>query len=213
MPLPTVCATCRAGALATFVSWAPFQPLAEAGAIMACAFLLNTSEFRLTACGILRDIISRKQQQASESHPAPCVISRSTASHAAERSITAPNNSIGCCGWQEPAAVYGSTMAAAGTGLMQTAASLLQAPAELDFEGANDEFGRRLCDTMSLFGQQHLSTFEHRAAFMQQVRMLLAHWHGASRLGLSSTRCLKVPTQCTMLYPALLICRLCCDQS
>jgi len=66
--------------------------------------------------------------------------------------------------------VYGSTMAAAGTGLMQTAASLLQAPAELDFEGANDEFGRRLCDTMSLFGQQHINTFEHRAAFMQQVR-------------------------------------------
>lgn len=52
---------------------------------------------------------------------------------------------------------------------MQTAASLLQAPAELDFEGANDEFGRRLCDTMSVFGQQHLNGLEHRATFMQQV--------------------------------------------
>ena len=60
-------------------------------------------------------------------------------------------------------------MAAAGSGFMQTAASLLQAPAQLDFEGANDEFGRRLCDTMSVFGQQHLAGLEHRAAFMQQV--------------------------------------------
>ncbi len=58
-------AACGAGALATFVPWAPLQPLADAGAITACAFLLNTSEFRLTACGILRDVISRKQQQAS----------------------------------------------------------------------------------------------------------------------------------------------------
>ena len=65
--------------------------------------------------------------------------------------------------------MYSSIVTAAGAGLMQTAASMLQTPAELDFEGANDEFGRRLCDTMSAYGQQHVAGFEHRAAFMQQV--------------------------------------------
>ena len=69
--------------------------------------------------------------------------------------------------------MYASTMAAAGAGFMQTASALLQAPAQLEFEGANDEFGRRLCDTMSVFGQQHVNGFEHRAAFMQQVRTLV----------------------------------------
>jgi hypothetical protein len=58
---------------------------------------------------------------------------------------------------------------AAGAGLMQAAAAMLPTPSELDFEGANDEFGRRLCDTMSAYGQQHLAGLENRAAFMQQV--------------------------------------------
>jgi len=103
------------------------------------------------------------------------------------RCVTAP---IQLLPSQEPAAVYGSTMAAAGTGFMQTAASLLQAPAELDFEGANDEFGRRLCDTMSLFGQQHISTFEHRAAFMQQVRTLLSEVHRTACFSTSTAEAL-----------------------
>ena len=55
------------GALANFVPWAPLQPLADAGVITACTFLLNTAEFRLAACSMLRDIVSRKQQQASSS--------------------------------------------------------------------------------------------------------------------------------------------------
>lgn len=54
-------ADCAAAALGNYVPWAPLQSLADAGLTAACAFLLGTQDFRLAACGLIRDIVSRKQ--------------------------------------------------------------------------------------------------------------------------------------------------------
>lgn len=67
-------------------------------------------------------------------------------------------------------------MGAAGAALVAAAAPLLQSPAELGYDGANDEFGQRLCDTMAAFGDKHLATLqppELRNTFLQQVLILL----------------------------------------
>lgn len=68
--------------------------------------------------------------------------------------------------------MYTATMGAAGAALLAAAAPLLQSPAELGYDGANDEFGKRLCDTMAAFGDKHLATLqppECRTTFLQQV--------------------------------------------
>lgn len=54
-------ARCAAAALGNYVPWAPLQSLADAGLMAACAFLLGTKDFRMAACGLVRDIVSRKQ--------------------------------------------------------------------------------------------------------------------------------------------------------
>lgn len=46
-----------------YAAWAPLGRLAEAGLLAACAFLLSTPDFRMTAVDILRLVAGRKQAQ------------------------------------------------------------------------------------------------------------------------------------------------------
>lgn len=56
-----------AGAVEVYAAWAPLGRLADAGLLAACAFLLSTPDFRMTAVDILRVLASRKQAQVCSS--------------------------------------------------------------------------------------------------------------------------------------------------
>lgn len=65
-------------------------------------------------------------------------------------------------------------MDASAERLMAVAAVVLapEARSQLDFEGANDEFGQRLCEAMATFGSGKfhcIATQEKRVLFLQQV--------------------------------------------
>lgn len=55
--------TAGLGAVEVYAAWAPLGRMAEAGLLAACAFLLSTPDFRMTAVDILRGLASRKQAQ------------------------------------------------------------------------------------------------------------------------------------------------------
>lgn len=77
---------------------------------------------------------------------------------------------------QEEATTYRAAMQHTGTALMAAAAAVLgpEQAGELDVDGVLDEYGRRLCDTMALFGIAHfrdgMQSPEARITFLQQVR-------------------------------------------
>ena len=64
-------------------------------------------------------------------------------------------------------------MDATGDALMRAASAVLAgSAAELGYEGALDDFGQRLCDSMAIFGAAHfhcVSTQEKKTLFLQQV--------------------------------------------
>ncbi len=76
---------------------------------------------------------------------------------------------------QEDPGVYKAAMQATGIALMSAAGVALSAEhvGELDVDGGMDEYGRRLCDTMALFGIAHfrdgIQMPESRITFLQQV--------------------------------------------
>lgn len=79
---------------------------------------------------------------------------------------------------QEDGSTYRTAMQHTGSALMAAAATVLapEQAGELDVDGALDEYGRRLCDTMALFGIAHfrdgIQSPEARITFLQQVRRL-----------------------------------------
>lgn len=76
---------------------------------------------------------------------------------------------------QEEGTTYRAAMQDTGAALMAAAAAVLgpEQAGELDVDGALDEYGRRLCDTMALFGIAHfrngIQSPEARITFLQQV--------------------------------------------
>ncbi len=78
-----------------------------------------------------------------------------------------------CFDVQEDLITFKRVMDATGDALMRAASAVLAgSAAELGFEGALDDFGQRLCDSMAIFGAAHfycLSTQEKKTLFLQQV--------------------------------------------
>lgn len=74
--------------------------------------------------------------------------------------------------------MYAAVMAGVGDALMLAASALL-APgraAELDYEGADEEFGLALAEAMAEFGAAHLQSVlspDSKILFLQQARALL----------------------------------------
>ena len=78
-----------------------------------------------------------------------------------------------CSNVQEDLITFKQVMDATGDALMRAASAVLAgSAAELGYEGALDDFGQRLCDSMAIFGAAHfhcLSTQEKKTLFLQQV--------------------------------------------
>ena len=78
-----------------------------------------------------------------------------------------------CSDVQEDLVTFKRVMDATGDALMRAASAVLAgSSAELGYEGALDDFGQRLCDSMAIFGAAHfhcLSTQEKKTLFLQQV--------------------------------------------
>ena len=78
-----------------------------------------------------------------------------------------------CSDVQEDLITFKRVMDATGDALMRAGSAVLAgSAAELGYEGALDEFGQRLCDSMAIFGAAHfhcLSTQEKKTLFLQQV--------------------------------------------
>eukprot|EP00891_Asterochloris_glomerata_P003358 jgi/Astpho2/3358/Aster-x1142 len=74
---------------------------------------------------------------------------------------------------KEDLITFKRVMDATGDALMRAASAVLAgSAAELGFEGALDDFGQRLCDSMAIFGAAHfhcLSTQEKKTLFLQQM--------------------------------------------
>ena len=74
---------------------------------------------------------------------------------------------------QEDLITFKRVMDATGDALMRAASAVLAgSAAELGYEGASEDFGQRLCDSMAIFGAAHfhcLGTQEKKTLFLQQV--------------------------------------------
>ena len=87
--------------------------------------------------------------------------------------LTAGLSRCQCTDVQEDLITFKRVMDATGDALMRAASAVLAgSAAELGYEGALDDFGQRLCDSMAIFGAAHfhcLSTQEKKTLFLQQV--------------------------------------------
>ena len=169
-----------------YAAWAPLGRLAEAGLLAACAFLLSTPDFRMTAVDILRLVAGRKQAQVhafaavggglSNMHLRIWVQQAALAQGCTQVQVSVPTPFADASRHlrvQEKAEDYRRGQQEAGAALLQAAAVVL-APEQLQhlqYDAANGEFGLRLADTMVEWGQKHISLLDAqgRSSFLQQV--------------------------------------------
>lgn len=171
-----------------YAAWAPLGRLAGAGLLAACAFLLSTPDFRMTAVDILRLVAGRKQAQVHALAAAVCILLTTmfhmglceehtcrggTVQEARAAQLASLADALWRLRVQEKAEDYRRGQQEAGAALLQAAAVVL-APEQLQhlqYDAANGEFGLRLADTMVEWGQKHISLLDAqgRSSFLQEV--------------------------------------------